>query len=355
MKNIFTNAQKSNKGITLIALVVTIIVLLILAGISIAMLVGDNGILQRGTDAKQNSERAEAKEQAQMDIFAWITDKTANYQDTSLDDSKVKDILTGKSYVKTANDTSFITSKGEYEIPYSELYTSYKFVTETLASEALKVNPEGVTDAEKSSYVLYKDAFGKDLLCRVLYNNNGIVELVTVDAIAIVLLGYNDSTIPESATGYNFTGTKANFEKARWSFNNAIFTLNSKAETYMNTEISDRARCIGSNPTNPENESGRFTFRTEYTTKPYLLDGDTNYITDYHQLQAISANSLRESGPYDSEMVSCNFYWLASRRASGSSQSSAFDVYAITSAGSFSSRRFMSSWQKWYSKWIFSF
>ncbi len=43
--------MKNNKGITLIALVVTIIVLLILAGVSIAMLTGDNGILGRGQQA----------------------------------------------------------------------------------------------------------------------------------------------------------------------------------------------------------------------------------------------------------------------------------------------------------------
>ena len=39
---------KKVKGITLIALVITIIVLLILAGVSIATLAGDNGILKRG-------------------------------------------------------------------------------------------------------------------------------------------------------------------------------------------------------------------------------------------------------------------------------------------------------------------
>ena len=88
------------------------------------MLAGDNGILQRATDAKQTSERAEAKEQAQMDIMAYIADKTTNHQDPSLDDTKVKDILTEKSYVKEAGDTSFTTKKGEYIIPYSELYTS---------------------------------------------------------------------------------------------------------------------------------------------------------------------------------------------------------------------------------------
>ena len=88
------------------------------------MLSGDNSILQKATDAKQTSERAEAKEQAQMDIMEYIADKTANHQDASLDDTKVKGILTGKSYVKTVNDTSFITAKGEYVIPYSELYHS---------------------------------------------------------------------------------------------------------------------------------------------------------------------------------------------------------------------------------------
>ena len=48
--------KKGVKGITLIALVITIIVLLILAGISIAMLTGENGILNKGTTAKTSTE-----------------------------------------------------------------------------------------------------------------------------------------------------------------------------------------------------------------------------------------------------------------------------------------------------------
>ena len=47
--------MKNNKGITLIALVVTIIVLLILAGVSIAMLTGQNGILEKAGAAKKAS------------------------------------------------------------------------------------------------------------------------------------------------------------------------------------------------------------------------------------------------------------------------------------------------------------
>ncbi len=51
-----------NRGITLIALVVTIIVLLILAGISISMLTGQNGILNRAQEAKEKTELAQKEE-----------------------------------------------------------------------------------------------------------------------------------------------------------------------------------------------------------------------------------------------------------------------------------------------------
>lgn len=56
--------MKSNsKGITLIALVITIIVLLILAGITIATLTGDNGIIGKAINAKNETNKANVKEQ----------------------------------------------------------------------------------------------------------------------------------------------------------------------------------------------------------------------------------------------------------------------------------------------------
>ena len=58
-----------SKGITLIALVITIIVLLILAGISIAMLTGDNGILKQATHAKGQTERASDVEKIQLAVI----------------------------------------------------------------------------------------------------------------------------------------------------------------------------------------------------------------------------------------------------------------------------------------------
>ena len=51
-------AKKSEKAITLIALVITIIVLLILAGVSIAMLTEENGILNKADTARKDTEVA---------------------------------------------------------------------------------------------------------------------------------------------------------------------------------------------------------------------------------------------------------------------------------------------------------
>ncbi len=87
------------------------------------MLSGENGILTKATQSKEWTERADAKEQAQLDILAWQSEKISKGENSDLNDSIVKGILTGKSYVKTANDTSFITANGGHEILYSDLYT----------------------------------------------------------------------------------------------------------------------------------------------------------------------------------------------------------------------------------------
>ena len=65
--------MKNNKGITLIALVVTIIVLLILAGVSIAMLTGQNGILNRASQASYESKLQDAAESMSYNVTESLT------------------------------------------------------------------------------------------------------------------------------------------------------------------------------------------------------------------------------------------------------------------------------------------
>ena len=60
------NKLKEFKGITLVALVVTIVVLLILAGVTIATLTGENGIINQAMQAKNKTKESEEKENAQL-------------------------------------------------------------------------------------------------------------------------------------------------------------------------------------------------------------------------------------------------------------------------------------------------
>ena len=68
------NRNRQEKGITLIALVITIIVLLILAGVSIATLAGEGGILNKATKAKNQNNQTTIEEEIKLAYHAVQTD-----------------------------------------------------------------------------------------------------------------------------------------------------------------------------------------------------------------------------------------------------------------------------------------
>ncbi len=81
--------MKSNKGITLVALVITIIVLLILAGVSISLVVGDNGIMTRAKDAGTKTNEADALESFKLSVASLTTEYTAKvYGGEKLDEDE---------------------------------------------------------------------------------------------------------------------------------------------------------------------------------------------------------------------------------------------------------------------------
>lgn len=69
---------KGQNGVTLVALVVTIIVLIILAGVSIAMVIGDNGIIPQAERARDDTAAESARENQEMKNLVAYVDKTVN-------------------------------------------------------------------------------------------------------------------------------------------------------------------------------------------------------------------------------------------------------------------------------------
>ena len=79
------NNLKNKKGITLIALVITIIVLLILAGVAIATITGENGLLERATIAKEETDKATGEENDKISQYENVIDNYDTIQRSNTD------------------------------------------------------------------------------------------------------------------------------------------------------------------------------------------------------------------------------------------------------------------------------
>ena len=103
--------NKRNKGITLIALVVTIVVLLILAGVSIAMLTGNNGIIKQAQKSKDRSEQSRVEELVSVAIGSVISKYNGNISEIT--PKMIADQINedeGRSDVYAENETTFPTN-----------------------------------------------------------------------------------------------------------------------------------------------------------------------------------------------------------------------------------------------------
>ena len=167
-----TKQQEKNKtkckqtGITMVALVITIIVLIILAGVTIATLSGDNGILSNATKAKLETEIAQDKEQLSL----YYVDESMNDRDGSVgiddylnyiedkgiptkeEDGKYYAEVDGKIYeLGIENDNLTIDYVGEGKITEPRI-TKIEIVNKTLSSIEIKVE---ALRMEEGTYYYY--------------------------------------------------------------------------------------------------------------------------------------------------------------------------------------------------------
>ncbi len=110
---------KRQKGITLIALVITIIVLIILAGIAISMTLGENGIFAKAKEAKRLQITAEAKEKIGTEILAAQVE--AIERNEELEQAQVEDIISKYGTLQDDKDTIILKDNG-YEISLLDIY-----------------------------------------------------------------------------------------------------------------------------------------------------------------------------------------------------------------------------------------
>ena len=160
------NTLRRNRGITLIALVVTIIVLLILAGISIAMLTGQNGILNRASEAKEKTRVAQEDETEKLQGYEKIInqyaenlpigEETTPYLPNSTFSKKEGDLSTGL-VIKDSNDNEYVW----VEVP-TTIYDNIAYNNNGANKPQNADEWEKIRDCLKAYTVDYSDSDFKD-------------------------------------------------------------------------------------------------------------------------------------------------------------------------------------------------
>lgn len=226
---------KNEIGITLIALVITIIILLILAGVTISALSGDNGILQNATKAKEQTEIANEIEQVKLSVIGALAKDNGG----EITESNLEDELT--NYIGTRNVDYELTGTGPFVVKYKDSGRNYMIDENGNVSEYVDI----LDDVKIGDYVNYKpddvttsyDKFG------VTYSGDSNGNIGQDDTLKWRVLNINtDGTVdlisekPISAT--------VSFQGAR-GYNNCVYLLNDYCRTmYSNNSKGAIARSV---------------------------------------------------------------------------------------------------------------
>lgn len=143
---------KERRGITLVSLVITIIVLLILAGVSITMLTSDNGIITNAKKSKLTTTFSNYKEEVELYKNSKIAENI-NFLERTLEASKISLSYNTKKEDEEGNIKNIITTINDkdlekFEIVKGNLLINTKDINEIKVAQSLEiqVNPYDITE-----------------------------------------------------------------------------------------------------------------------------------------------------------------------------------------------------------------
>ena len=168
------NNRKKEQGITLIALAVTIIVMLILAGVTIAALTSENGIINQASKVKETNKVAKTEEDARLEYSNLVLEKQMEGHGENPELSEVIEKLEENGYETAEKDGKNYIKIGDYyyEIKLeNEQVSIAREKTEVIAGGNNGGNGGSGTEANNSeSYVgYYADVDGDGTVDGIIY------------------------------------------------------------------------------------------------------------------------------------------------------------------------------------------
>ena len=234
MKNNLKNkkiTQKNNRGITLIALVITIIVLLILAGISISMLSGDNSILSRAGQARDKTKETQKDEEVKVAVLGSYDDRA------SLDIDK---LLTNLNSIKDITVTpTQENGKNTFPVTVETEYTTYEITSDGNFEEVVVADRTGISVGD---YITYTSPTENVSLSTAETGYTSEQTLPAKDTFRVMDI---DSHGNMTLIGAMTSSDQTIYFSGALGYNNAVYTLNKKcSELYKDTSKGIKARSI---------------------------------------------------------------------------------------------------------------
>ena len=231
--------RKKQRGITLIALVVTIIVLLILAGVSVSMLTGQNGILTNAAKAKENTEAASDLEFLQTKAYEAVTNYYVKGQ-TGSENEYILEELGKVSGVETSVSQGTVKYNGKtYDI--SEIIGNTSEQKAIEKEKGLKqVTAATATDAADKQILSSTDSDGNAKVRMIIVEENtdnttikavipsGFYYVTGKPSTGLVISDKFDDDDNNSKGGNQFVWVPCNGGKAKY-----------KAHTYATANVDD--------------------------------------------------------------------------------------------------------------------
>ncbi len=213
---------KRNKGITLIALVVTIIVLLILAGISISLLAGQNGILNRATQAKEENEESKEKEEIGLAVTASRINENGyeEINQSNLQKAINDQFGEGKVNVQDNGDGTFLVYFNNKSKSY-KIISNGNIIEKSEIPKGIKVGDIVAYTANDSNYIWQGKYSGEAEEINVTLNNTNDEYKITEWKV----YDLNNSTGTIELISSNATTGKVFLGYAQ-GYNNAVYLLN---------------------------------------------------------------------------------------------------------------------------------
>ena len=171
--------SKNSKGITLIALVITIIVLLILAGVTIATLTGDNGILTKAQNAKEKNAQKTIEEQINLAVQA-----SRINEGLLIDKEILEEELT--------NNGMEITKSENEELPWTVKKDGYVY---TISANGEVKEKEGLAITTGDIEILKGETEGKKVSAQILSGETGTIRWESTGNITISATEGNEITV----------------------------------------------------------------------------------------------------------------------------------------------------------------